>query len=322
MKSWSALASTTVLALGGLTFFAAPAHADLVTSCVGVGGAVTVPGELVVPAGKSCTLEGTTVEGKVTVRKGADLVVIDGTLKSNVTVQHNAFLDTKDTDIKGTVTTRGAYGAYLDESKAGKNVRTFEGRGTENESFLYTIDSSVGGNINATHGDVYLVGASVGGNIASKGTEYTDLYDTEVNGNLHVDGSRLGSVFCHGEVYGNASYTGNPGALQIGASGEDGTCHGVSYWGGDVEVKGNTGGVLINDNIIRGDLVGENNDPVAQKGANNRIRGEVTGEFADMPKFTTRSAPATDERADEIEGKASERRTEAKADAENAGKAF
>ncbi|MBB6172819.1 hypothetical protein HNR23_002879 [Nocardiopsis mwathae] len=321
MKSWSAVASTAVFALGGLAFLSAPAHAGLVTHCNGVGGAVTVPGELVVPAGKSCTLDGTTVEGKVTVRQGADLVVVGGTLKSDVVVQQNAFLDTKDTEISGTVTARSAYGAYLDDSRAAKNVRTVAVRGADTDSFFYALDSGIGGSVNATHGDVYMVGATIGGSAASKGTEYTDLYNTVVNGSLHVDGNRLGSVFCHGEVHGDASYTNNPGALQIGASGKDGTCTGTSYWGGDVEVKGNTGGARIDDNIIRGALIGQGNEPVAQTGNNNRVRGGITGEFGDIPSASTRSAPAT-QRAEEIETKAAERRGEAKADAEEAGKAF
>ena len=44
---------------------ALPATAALVTHCIGTGGAVTVPNDLYVPAGESCSLEGTTVTGNV-----------------------------------------------------------------------------------------------------------------------------------------------------------------------------------------------------------------------------------------------------------------
>src|SRR5690606_15784208 len=86
MKLRRALAATTLLASGGAIALAAPANADLVTRCVGEGGAVTVPGDLVVPAGKTCWLDGTTVEGNVRVQAGADLIVTGGTLKGSVVV--------------------------------------------------------------------------------------------------------------------------------------------------------------------------------------------------------------------------------------------
>jgi hypothetical protein len=62
---------------------AAPrAGADLVTYCVGTGGAVTVPNDLYVPTGESCALTGTTITGNVSVAASANLVVtgvhIDG----------------------------------------------------------------------------------------------------------------------------------------------------------------------------------------------------------------------------------------------------
>jgi hypothetical protein len=109
-----ALASLAGVALAGAV--TTTASADLVTRCVGTGGAVTVPGDLVVPAGKSCVLEGTTVEGKVTVQAGADLVVTDGVFKGVVVVAEDGYLDAYNTTEAGKVTSRGGYGATFGAS--------------------------------------------------------------------------------------------------------------------------------------------------------------------------------------------------------------
>jgi hypothetical protein len=82
------LAVTAPLALAATLLVAGPtpaAHADD-RRCVGTIGAVTVDDDIVVPAGKSCTLQGTRVEGNVIVKRGARLVArgvrVDGNIQS------------------------------------------------------------------------------------------------------------------------------------------------------------------------------------------------------------------------------------------------
>lgn len=55
-----------------------------VTHCVGEGGAVTVPGDLLVSVGSNCVLEGTTVTGDVQITTGADPVADDITVEGDV----------------------------------------------------------------------------------------------------------------------------------------------------------------------------------------------------------------------------------------------
>lgn len=88
VRSAIVLVSVSGLVLAGAT--ALPAQADLFTGCVGTGGAVTVPGDLVVPSSKSCILDGTTVEGRVTVQSGTDLIATDATVKGAVSVREMA----------------------------------------------------------------------------------------------------------------------------------------------------------------------------------------------------------------------------------------
>ena len=87
-KSTRALALTTglsaVLAAGLVSIGAPAAHADD-TVCRTTIGAVSIDGDIVVPSGASCTLNGTTVEGNVKVYSGASLkaqgVVVDGNVE-------------------------------------------------------------------------------------------------------------------------------------------------------------------------------------------------------------------------------------------------
>ncbi|MEE2048141.1 hypothetical protein Q7689_32940, partial [Nocardiopsis tropica] len=72
LRSKVAVLATTALAVGGVTLMASPAQADLVTLCSGHGGAVTLPTDLAVPAGKNCFLDGTVIQGDITVRQGAN----------------------------------------------------------------------------------------------------------------------------------------------------------------------------------------------------------------------------------------------------------
>jgi hypothetical protein len=92
-----AFAASALIAAGEMMTLAPTAQASLVTRCVGEGGNVTVPGDLVVPAGQSCWLEGTTVQGNVKVRKNADLVADGATFQGRVHAGKNGYVDVTDT---------------------------------------------------------------------------------------------------------------------------------------------------------------------------------------------------------------------------------
>src|SRR5699024_3437554 len=57
---------------------------------------------------------------------------------------------------------------------------------------------------------------------------------------------------------------------------------GPSVWGGNVTIAGTTGLAEVSDNIIRGNLTGSGNDSVSA--SDNRVRGEVEGQFAEEPE--------------------------------------
>lgn len=256
---------------------AAPVSADLITRCVGTAGAVTVPGDLVVPAGEACQLTGTTVEGMVRIQTGADLVVVDATLNGAVRVAANGFFNATTSSVAGTVTNRGL-GVYLDRSTLGEDLH---GRGSDTSSFTYLYDSSVAGQVDARAGEVLLDSSTAGGPVRGLGTVFVDVINSTLADTLMVKGNSEGVTICSSEVDGDAVITANIG-VQLG-SGDliRGCVGGTNYFGANVKIANNTAGVTVRDNIIRGNLSGSDNDP-APTGSDNRVRGNVTDQFADM----------------------------------------
>lgn len=315
------LLSAAALAAAGIAATAGSASAALTTRCDGEASSVTVPGDLVVAKGKSCVLTDVTIEGEVRVQAGADLLITDSSVDGRVLVQGDGYFDASTSEIAGNVVSNGGYGVYLDESAVDGN---YNGRAAEGASpFLYSYDSSISGRVNVAQGLVHLSGNTIGGNVTSENSEFTDILDSTVAGNLTVTGATEGTTFCAGELDGNASLTGNAG-VQLGSGGQKITCEGATYFGGDVTASDNTDGVDVTDTIIRGDLTGEGNDP-APTGSENRVRGELGGQFVDLQPaaqqraLMTQSAPA--DNAEELDTQREERRAEAEKAAEQAGPA-
>ncbi|MFC7619771.1 hypothetical protein [Microlunatus sp. GCM10028923] len=313
-----ALASLAGIALAGAV--TTTASADLVTRCIGTGGAVTVPGDLVVPAGKSCVLEGTTVEGKVTVQAGADLVVTDGVFKGVVVVAEDGYLDAYNTTVAGKVTSRGGYGATFAASTLSAGYAGLAPADETIVPFAYFEDSKITKNVQSASGELYVGGSSVAGSVSGTGTAYADVIDSTLTGGLTVTGNVDGSVVCGTEIDGAAAFDGN-GTVQVGGGGLIDDCSDVNYFGGNVTIANNNGGVSVIGNIIRGNLGGEGNDP-APVGADNRVRGALSGQFVDLqpPAAARRAAP--EDRLVELKGKVAERKAAAVTDGQQAGKAF
>lgn len=307
-------------ALAAAALVAAPAstaHADLTTSCVGEAGEVTVPGDLVVPAGESCTLDGTTVEGQVTVRKGANLVVTNGTFKGKVIVQADGYLDLTDSTVEDRVSSRGAYGTYVSGSDLAGYTETGAG---ELVPFLYAEGASVDGSVVANKGEVYLSDSTLK-TVRATDVVYADVVNSTVAGQLEVSNAEFGSNVCASEVDRDATFDGNAG-VQLGSGALFGECTGgANYFGGNVTISNSTQGVELNDNIVSGNLSGEGNDP-APTGADNRVRGDLEGQFADLqPAASTLARKAPVDHSAKVEKKATDRKAAATAAAGAAGDA-
>jgi hypothetical protein len=315
--------SATALAISGVVVgIAGPAQAGLTTFCDGEGGPVTVPNDLVVAAGKACTLDRTVVQGNVQVRAGADLIVVGGRFEGNVSLQEGAYFDATETTITGNISGNNAYGSYIDASEVTGAVIA---RGTPenaNENFTYAVSSTVKKQVDSSaKGELLLDGSHVLGLVKATGTRFADSYNSVLEKSLTVSGAPEGSVLCESEVYGDASWSGNSGHLQLGADGPTVECAGASFFNRNVDISNNTATVELSNTIIRGNLSGDGNDP-APVGENNRVRGTTSGQFVDLlPPSPAAARMSATNRAEELAAKAAERRAAAEAEAEAAGPA-
>jgi cytoskeletal protein CcmA (bactofilin family) len=311
----SALASASVV-------LAAPsASADLVTYCVGNGGAVTLPTDLFVPDGKSCSLKGTTVTGNVQVAPGANLVVDGGTINGQVQVAGDGYFDASNTRVDGGVTlASGGFGIYYKNTHSGTITVQAKGEATT-DSFLFVDGSTVDGSVQANAGEVRLdKGTQVSGNVSTTNAYYTDVTDSFVDGTLSVLNNATGSVVCGGAVQGKATFAGNLVGVQLGPNGALDTCASGGYFGRDVSISNTSGKASLDDTIINGQLQLSGNNPAAVVAANNRIRGGIVGDHT-APLAAKARAQATTPRNDTKEQGAEARLAKAVTDANAAGDA-
>lgn len=298
-----------------------PASAALTTSCNGHAADVTIPGDLVVQAGKACSLENTTVDGNVRVAAGADLVADGLTVNGNVVVQAEGYLDLVNSTVTGNVNNRDGFGIYLDDT----TVNAYTGTATANaESFLWTYNADFTGRVAVTGGSLLLESSYANRFVETTDTQYTDILDTVIGGTLTVTGAEYGALVCGSEVDGHATFASNNVGVQLGAGGALGECEtGSSVWGGNVTVSGTTGLAQVSDNIIRRNLAGTGNDAV--EAGNNRVRGELQGQFAEQGAMRMMrmqaGSPEADAERDVLEQLRSERLGTAEQAAEAAGPA-
>ncbi len=305
----------------------APAQAALTTHCVGEAADVTVPGDLVVPRGESCSLSEVTVDGDVRVSPGADLVADGLTVDGRIAVQADAYLDLADSTVSGNVVNRGSFGVYLDNT----DLNAYTANANVNpDTFLWTLGTTFSGRIAATGGSFLLEGSVVERLVQTTDTQYTDIVDTVVEGTLTVTGSEFGAMVCGSEVDGHATFASNGVAVQLGAAGALDDCTaGPSVWGGNVLVSGTTGVAQVSDNVIRGNLGGTGNESV--EAGDNRVRGNLEGQFAQQAKRplarmnleapAAQADPGADAERSALEQLRSERLADAEQLAEAAGPA-
>ncbi|RKS04851.1 hypothetical protein DFP74_0427 [Nocardiopsis sp. Huas11] len=321
LRNKAATVAVAAIAVGGSTLMATPAHADLVTLCSGHGGAITLPTDLAVPAGESCLLDGTVVQGDVTVRQGANLHIIGGEIEGEVIVRKDGYFDASESSIGDRVVNRGSYGTYLEDSSAGAALRTVPVDGADNDGFAYVVDSSVR-TVNASTGTVYVSGSRVGGAVTAEGVEFADFYDSVVRGDLTVTGATSGGILCDSEVIGNATFTAGTGPVAVGAGEQADFCASVNYVDGDLTVSDITGGAYLDNNIVGGDLVTSGNEPTAQVGDANRVRGEILTEEVALRALAAAVTEEFAEHEDELQGEVEEARSETVDEAMEAGPAF
>jgi len=283
------LTTIALIALAtGSVVAAEPSEADLVTSCTGTASNVTVPGDLFVPAGRSCELTSVVVNGNTTVRAGANLLLTGSTLNGSLTVQADGFASASGATVTGATRLNTAFGAFSENSSFGGNVVAAD------SGFFYSLGSSLQA-VTSSNGETYLESVRMSRNLTTAGDLLTDVYNSVVQGTVSVTGASMGSVLCVSEIDGNASFSGSGagagGILQIGASAPLTGC-GFNVFAASVALTDNLAPSFVSDNVIRGALVCTGNNP-APVGSSTRIRGQATGQCAaPAPAAAARFGPA------------------------------
>lgn len=308
MRNKFVLTLAAVATLGAATAVGInPANAALTTTCRGEAGAVTVPGDLVVPANASCELDGTTIQGNVRVGANADLLLTNVTVEGATTVSQNGYVDAVDSTLEGALTLTTAYGAYLETSTVTGKALTRAAAGST-AGFVYSLGSNFGADVQSNAGELYLEDSDVTGGLNSTGSVYADVYGSWIDGNVLVRTSTDGSVFCGVVVGGTSRFLDNTGPIQLGSNGPAAECDDDSYWGGNVTVSGTEGESYIDNNIVNGNLSLANNAPLSNVGAGNKVRGTVNGDFTEWDGSAMRTArSAKVDRGDALKGQAEQR---------------
>lgn len=121
------------------------------------------------------------------------------------------------------------------------------------------------------------------GSIQAENSDYIDLADTFVNGNIQLDnlvGDR--SIVQRSTVGGSIQLNSNRSRLEVLNNTVD----------SDVQAFANRDGVVIADNVIDGNLQCKENNP-APVGGNNRVQGNKEDQCANLvPETGTTPAPA------------------------------
>lgn len=294
----AALATAGLVAVGGIGI--TPANAQITSFCSGVAGPVTVPGDLIVRANDFCVLEGTVVNGNTTVRAGASLLTDGATLNGQVTAQSDAYVDFAETTVNGRIVLRDAFGLLAVDSTLNGNIAVNTVDPQAPPGAAVVIGGSIDGAINARVGAIWIGDATVSGRITGEAVDFVDLVNTVLDRDLSVTGAAQGSVICDSEIYGTATYADNAGPVQLGGDTLIAGCLGANYWHESVSINHTEGDVVVSNNIVRLNLSGEGNDP-QPAGEGNRVRGETSGQFADLAAPAAQAPSLAPSRAAQVD---------------------
>ncbi|MGH8131544.1 MAG: hypothetical protein ACRES3_11885 [Steroidobacteraceae bacterium] len=144
--------------------------------------------------------------------------------------------------------------------------------------------TTVKGNVHLYAGGSLIsrVGTRIEGSIQAENSDFVDIADTHVNGNIQLDnlvGDR--SIVNRSTIGGSIQLKSNRSRLEVLSN----------IVNSDVQAFSNAGGVLIADNVIDGNLQCKSNDP-APAGGNNQVQGNKEDHCANLQPEDAAPAPA------------------------------
>jgi hypothetical protein len=261
---------------------------DESTECAGVFGPVEVDGDLVVPEGATCDLQGTTVNGDVLVERDASLFAdradIGGRTRDDddgdLRLEENAYADLLTTSVDGSTRLSSSLGLFARASTLDGGI---ESRDAEVLTLFDTAvddDVELRGELTEFSGD----DIEVDGDVEGEEITHVDVFDSSVDGRLSVEEASAGGFLCGSGIDGRVRYEDSSNVIDIGG------CNG-NRLEDDVDVIDNTAAITIAGNVIEEDLVCRGNVP-APVGGGNLVEEDSEGQCEDLESAPAGRAPA------------------------------
>lgn len=301
----------TLMAIGMMLGLPAAASADTTaqaTECVGELGAIRVDGDVTVPRGAECDLNGTVVNGSVSVARNASLFTNGADIggsggDGNLSVARAGYAELFRTSVDGNVQLRGA------ETLIGTST-TFDGDiWSRRTGFVDLVDSSVDGNVDVRRfTGLFVEFANIDGRIIGRDVAYADVFDSSVDGRMNVQDADDGAFLCTTTVERNARFKEVGLIAQVGGDGTVGSGCGGSLIEGTLRITDTPADTefIVTNNLIEGNLVCRFNDarPV---GSGNFVEGQRRGQCQNM------AAPGSSFGTNAAQDRRAERRAEMEA---------
>lgn len=261
---------------------------DPPAECIGVIGSVEVDGDLVVPEGATCDLQGTTVNGDVLVERDASLFTdradIGGRTRDDddgdLRLAENAYADLLTTSVDGSTRLGSSLGLFTHTSALEGGI---ESRDAE---VLTLFDTSIDGDVELRGELTEFSGddVEIDGDVEGEEIAHLDVFNSNVDGRLSVEEASAGGFLCGSGVDGRVRYEESSNVIDIGG------CDG-NRLEDDVEVIDNTAAITIAGNVIEEDLVCRGNVP-APVGGGNLVGEDSEGQCEDIETAPAVRAPA------------------------------
>ena len=259
-----------LVTLGAITPAAGAAGSQRPRECNGTieGGAVN--GDLVVPEGASCVLNGTKVRGDVRLAYGARLDAENVWITGHLRISEQAGGNLDDTRVGGNVELGGTW-AHLDMSggSIGGRVRV------EDAERINLLGTTVDGDVRFERSRLFVADmARIKGQIKVSGAEIAIIDESRIEGNVAIQGVTFETRICGSQVGSQVTFEGNSSNVTVGNHLK--YCMGNTI-DGNLRILQNTGGATIESNTVRGNLTCRDNNP-APTSSNNWVRGQKQGQ--------------------------------------------
>lgn len=252
-------------------------------------------GDVVVPAGETCTINSAEVRGSIRVDRGATLKSEHTLIQGGVTLGSGATFSLAHVGVRGTVTGRAgssvtAQGGELFQGITGAGMKEItlratvvrkginvSGRHARTSGGLVRVtaiqSARIQGSLTLRNAYLYTAGSTVTGSVTARGGSYHYLVNSRINGDVDLRTTqRTGSVLVCGTTVRGSVDAISAAGMRFGSSTGDG-CGGNTVRG-DVALVARKAQIF--DNTIRGDA---DADLRSVTGGRNRVAGEVSGDF-------------------------------------------